>query len=94
MKQSSESVEDMQDKEKPRWFYKIVEDQRPNEMLQTQGRTRSQNQKARRQQVNLALMSSVIDAYEPNSFEEACKNQTRIDAMQVEYNALLKNQTW
>eukprot|EP01018_Ginkgo_biloba_P024020 Gb_18985 [translate_table: standard] len=71
-----------------------VKNRRPNQMLQPQGRTRSQHQKAQRQQVNLVLMSSFINAYEPDSFEEACKNQIWIDAMQVEYNALLKNQTW
>ena len=39
-------------------------------------------------------MSSVINACEPDSFDEACKSQIWIDAMKIEYNALLKNQTW
>eukprot|EP01018_Ginkgo_biloba_P038757 Gb_28556 [translate_table: standard] len=40
------------------------------------------------------IQAQVINACEPDSFDEACKNQIWIDVMQIEYNALLKNQTW
>eukprot|EP01018_Ginkgo_biloba_P000138 Gb_34449 [translate_table: standard] len=49
MEQSNGSMEGMRDEDKPKWFYKTVEDRRPNEMLQTQGRKRSQHQKAHHQ---------------------------------------------
>ena len=45
-------------------------------------------------QVNFALMAQVLNAEEPTTFEEASKKQKWIQAVDVEMQAVKKNQTW
>ena len=39
-------------------------------------------------------MSAVANSSEPTSYKEAKEDQHWVDAMKVEYNALMKNKTW
>lgn len=45
-------------------------------------------------QTNVALLSAVANSLEPTSYKEAKEDQHWVDAMKVEYNALMKNKTW
>jgi len=45
-------------------------------------------------QVNLAFVSKVANSHDLVSFDEASKKQEWRDAMQVEFDALMKNKTW
>jgi hypothetical protein len=67
-----------------------LQDAKPDEIQQGERRTRSKSP----QQVNLALMSEVVHSYDLVSFNEANQKQEWRDAMQVEYDALMKNNTW
>ena len=44
--------------------------------------------------VNYALMARVMDVEEPTNFEEATGSEVWENAMQDEFNTLVKNQTW
>ena len=41
----------------------------------------------------MALLSDIIDA-EPSNFEEAVEKQVSKDAMQEEYQSIMKNDVW
>jgi hypothetical protein len=56
-----------QSHKRPKWFYRTLQDAKPNEIQQSERRTRSKSP----QQVNLALMSEVVHSYDPVSFNEA-----------------------
>ena len=68
------------------WFYQILQDIKSDE-LQYGGKWKGQSP-----HVNLALMIGVVKTYDPISFDDANNKQEWKDAMQVEYNALMKKQ--
>ena len=69
--------------------YRTAEDQHSDEQ---KGKSRSSSNS--RHHVNLSLMSTIASHHDPSSFEEANKEPSWRDAMQVEYNALRRNCTW
>jgi hypothetical protein len=87
---SQSQKDESQSHKRPKWFYQTLQDAKPDEIQQGERRTRSKSP----QQVNLALMSEVVHSYDLVSFNEANQKQEWRDAMQVEYDALMKNNTW
>jgi len=44
--------------------------------------------------LNKSLFTKIDSKNEPSSFEEASKKECWMNSMKVEYEALMKNQTW
>ena len=44
--------------------------------------------------LNKSLFAKIDNKYEPSSFKEASKQEFWLEAMKVEYEALMKNETW
>lgn len=44
--------------------------------------------------LNKSLFTKIDSKNEPSSLKEALKHECQMEAMKVEYEALMKNQTW
>lgn len=45
-------------------------------------------------EVNFALMTSFVEKFEPSTIEEALESKPWKEAMDTEYQSLMKNNTW
>eukprot|EP01018_Ginkgo_biloba_P014420 Gb_10191 [translate_table: standard] len=68
-------------KSKPKWYQSTMKDSKLTNTPLVEGETSG-------------LRSTVTNSLEPTSYKEAKEDQHWVDAMKVEYNALIKNKTW
>lgn len=82
----------------PRWMLQLLKDsdspvieEGPSSVRRSK---RLEEQKAQVNLVNYALMSQVLSVQEPSTLEEAQKDPKWVEAMQIEYDSIMKNRTW
>eukprot|EP01018_Ginkgo_biloba_P014416 Gb_10175 [translate_table: standard] len=76
---------------RPKWWHNTVGDIRPGELVDGRS-TRSKSKKP--DMVNYALMATIQGLFEPQTFQEASGRPAWDRAMQVEYDTLMRNNTW
>eukprot|EP01018_Ginkgo_biloba_P024032 Gb_18989 [translate_table: standard] len=83
-------------KSKRKWYQSNMKDFKLTNTPLVEGETLVLRRSARLQtlETNVALMSAVANSSKPTSYKEAKEDQHWVDAMKVEYNALMKNKTW
>lgn len=75
-------------KKMPKWYPEtVIKAQLPD----VEGKRKT---KMRKNSVNFAFMSKVLNTYEPSTYEEACQHQKWRIATDVEMEDIKKNKTW
>ena len=78
-------------KEPPKWVRSLLKD---SGISYSDAQTSTTRVLCNHNSVNIALMSQLLDVYEPNSVEEALSLSQWREAMQVELQSIEENNTW
>lgn len=87
-KEEDESQSNQTQKKITKW---VVRNHNPEAMLDNNFERRVTRSQSR---VNFALMTKVMQNNKPQNFEETTTNTEQIKAMETEYDALIRNDTW
>ena len=77
----------------PRWYYETICEDKYKDVTQVEG-GRPKRSLNPRDQVNLVIMGVVVSVHELTTFIEVSKEKEWVEAMQSEFDNLMRNHIW